>query len=695
MLLALADRRERIRHPIRILLLERGLEGAFEKVMGVGGDRAIIESKRFRGEPLTLSRLKDTDLVAIASESAVQAGGSTAPSTVIDALNNTGTATPLLAALLGEGKTDSGRTRDEFLISYLGREEARRWAPAKVGDRDKNLCGLATMLDGMNVEELAELRRDGIDFPTAKNYSPERLSAMTGFTTTDEVQPLRPHLIGEIFVLERLNSLNKIVRQNLLRLMWNAYPRCLQFLHRCREDFPHHRMTAQLSEAPKSASEPALEYSTLILFSDFLRCSGKASRPKARELLAALDRVNGQRGLPIRHNEFRQNQRTLAHLYWAAFEAEDGSPETAIKMVKEWAGHNLGDIQKDRWALDPFFVIPVSEVLQQIVTAFVGQQRYTEGYNAFLSLLFMAEQSEELEPAECLAKCSVAAGFALENAGEGKSALQQYERFRRLEAGLVKKQWLMRSANTTSRVRLDLLLAFAAKSLIVLMQSDSSVRRAAEASLIDLKQRTYGDSSSVPIASIYVQALILSDSELRILAGGKVPQRPIRNSKTLAELTGASKYYRKQADAFQELIASTVLLAESAIAFLDNDTRTAIPSWMVATQALKDAKRLDANLDHLAFWGAATLDLLTRILAANMESDFLRMTEVYLEAVEQVVENNGVFNHSMMDISLILLQYGVRLENDGDPTFMEKLTESTERMAYWAHERSKSSTNSG
>ena len=119
------------------------------------------------------------------------------------------------------------------------------------------------MLDGINLEELAALPREGIDFPTLRNYRAERLSVMTGFKSTDEVRPLSPHLIGEFFVLERLNSLHKIARQALVRLMWRGFPRCYQFIYRCRQDFPQHEMTALISEAPNSSSGrgPRLFYS--------------------------------------------------------------------------------------------------------------------------------------------------------------------------------------------------------------------------------------------------------------------------------------------------------------------------------------------------------------------------------------------------------------------------------------------------
>ena len=151
-----------------------------------------------------------------------------------------------------------------------------------------------------------------------------------------------------------------------------------------------------------------------------------------------------------------------------------------------------------------------------------------------------------------------------------------------------------------------------------------------------------------------------------MLAEGKVPQRGTTISKTLSELTKVSKEYLKASDRFHQLIASTVCLAGSAIAFLETDLRKAIQSWYVATDALKDAECLGPRMHPESIWAASTLDLLTRTLSANMEGDFSRTSEAYWKAAEQVVGKKGIFNESMMAISLLHVKYGVRLENEGD-----------------------------
>ena len=73
-----------------------------------------------------------------------------------------------------------------------------------------------------------------------------------------------------------------------------------------------------------------------MLFPDFLKCSmEKKLWAKARELLAAIDRVNGKPKTPVPSDKIRHNWRAQAHLYWAQCEAAEGHPETAIQMVKE------------------------------------------------------------------------------------------------------------------------------------------------------------------------------------------------------------------------------------------------------------------------------------------------------------------------------------------------------------------------
>ncbi len=700
MLLALSSRRETIRQRIRILLIERELGDAVEKVMGIGGDRAIVQSKRFREEPLFLGKLSDTNLMAIASDSATKAGRTSAGTTIIDDLNSADAATPLLAALVGEGNWRPGASREEFLRDYIYREEQSRWNPAKVNDSDKNLCALATMVNGIDVELLAVCQRDGIDLPTTRDYHSERLAAMTGFAATDEVHPLSPHLIGEFFVLERLTSLNKIARSTLLRLMWCDFPGSHLFVYRCRQDFPQHKMIPLISEAPSSSTELALGHSSLMLFHDFLKSAmKKESRARANELLAALDRVNGKRPTTLPSDKLRHNQRAQAHLYWAGCEAAEGRPEAAVQRVKDSVGHDLDDIPKTKWALELVFLIPLGELLQKLVATYSEQHRYADSDKAFQSLLFMAERSTVLEPVVCLTACAIHAADALENKGQGKDVLQRYERLQRIEASVHKKEWLFRppevSVTRECHSRLNLAVAVAAKSVVALSAKDDSLRKAAAEVLEELRRRTDEDSYYEQTASVYVQSLIISDPELRTLAACEVPQRRITISKPLSELTKVLKDRPKASNKFHELIASTACLAGSAVAFLENDLQNAIESWFIATIALKDAVCLDPRIYPESIWAAATLDLLRRMLSANMRSEFLQVSEAYWKAMAQVLENKGVFNECMMVIITLHAEYAARLEGEGDPSFAKKATDALETMAALSIKRASSEPSSG
>ena len=151
-----------------------------------------------------------------------------------------------------------------------------------------------------------------------------------------------------------------------------------------------------------------------------------------------------------------------------------------------------------------------------------------------------------------------------------------------------------------------------------------------------------------------------------------------------------SKEHLKASDRFHQLIASTLCLAGAAIAFLETDLRKAIHSWYVATDALKDAECLGPRMHPESIWAASTLDLLTRTLSEKLETEFSQLSEAYWKAAEQVAGKKGIFNESMMAIAMLHLKYGARLENDGDPSFMQKLNDSTARMAFLAENRDSS-----
>jgi hypothetical protein len=347
--------------------------------------------------------------------------------------------------------------------------------------------------------------------------------------------------------------------------------------------------------------------------------------------------------------------------------------------------------------------MPVGEVLQELVKAFAANDRWADSDKAFQSLLFMAEQSDVLEPAICLSKCTIQGAFALESIAQVKSALQRYERLKRLEASVGKKTWLFapnkenlkESLKKEFHARLELAVVLAAKFVIALAGNETSLRTAAAEALQDLRRRTYDKFSSEPVAPMYIQSLILSDPKLRVLAEGTVPTRETTMSKILPELRRVSEECLRPSDRFHKLIASTVCLAQSAIAFLESDLRKAIQSWYVATDALKDAERLGPRMHPESVWGAATLDLLTRTSSENMENEFLRLSEAYWKAAEQVAGQKGIVNQSMMAIMTLHAGYGARLESEGDPSFMQKLVDAHGRMAVLVRNKASSESSTG
>jgi hypothetical protein len=102
------------------------------------------------------------------------------------------------------------------------------------------------MTGGVAVKDLPIAGAEGL-LPSVDDYDPARLEAMTGRDATDRVSPLEPDLIGELFVLERLDPskhrrpADRKRAETLRRLGWSVNPQGMAwFLVSIHQDYPGH-----------------------------------------------------------------------------------------------------------------------------------------------------------------------------------------------------------------------------------------------------------------------------------------------------------------------------------------------------------------------------------------------------------------------------------------------------------------------
>ncbi len=251
-------------HCVRVLLIERAEDHSWKQRFltptGSGSKRTKhIESARF-DEALTLSRHTDEELIEIAS---CFVGNHGAPSVSREALAE---AIPELgdrrnaqmAAFLGDlisVDLSTARAGKLGLIQgMLDRERNKRWRVRGVNERDEALLALSTLTAGMTSEQFAGLE-EGELFPDKVTESLSRQSFLSG-GANDELRPLRPEILGNLFLLDTLYDDQGIFhrrrRDRLLSLAWSLQPdRVSTTISRAVADFPGHPAVRDLLGFPR------------------------------------------------------------------------------------------------------------------------------------------------------------------------------------------------------------------------------------------------------------------------------------------------------------------------------------------------------------------------------------------------------------------------------------------------------------
>ena len=151
---------------------------------------------------------------------------------------------PLFAAFLGDAyfRGENPRNWDAYaLVENVLEHEKRYWDRGGVTQPHINLCACATATGGVPGEWLEELSTRQM-----KNFWPrwqgnqtyKVLSAVYGDGIVDDIPPLEPDILGEVFFLQQWQSASRFERKRLHEYGSSMAPWFAEFIERVVSDFP-------------------------------------------------------------------------------------------------------------------------------------------------------------------------------------------------------------------------------------------------------------------------------------------------------------------------------------------------------------------------------------------------------------------------------------------------------------------------
>jgi hypothetical protein len=253
---------DRVRYPVRLLLLERRIQRFYEGTAfytdarkeewfnnflgGSRADQAAAQSTWFANgqTPIELGPLDPEHTWTIIRTFGKEKAQEEEKGQILGELQQIDSlCRPLYAAMLGDaiGADRSRRQWDASAIlrDVLAREEKMFWTPAGVSETDKDVLALVTMAGDIDTES-AFLPREIREMIKDEDFSPGRYRLISAGSTNTILRPLEPDIIGEMFVLEHLNPENSR-RDQIATMAWvgNSENMTL-FLLRATNDFPKH-----------------------------------------------------------------------------------------------------------------------------------------------------------------------------------------------------------------------------------------------------------------------------------------------------------------------------------------------------------------------------------------------------------------------------------------------------------------------
>lgn len=294
----LLSRTAELRHPVRLLFLERqrwdrsisldisakfSNDPAPEQKLsaGTGGHADWFKDlfEKSGGEPsdlyecafektgmIELKELDDDGLFSVVKGIAEREGGTLSldEDQVMERLKHFDpSGRPLYAYFLGEalqGGADVSTWNREDLLDYvLGREQSQRWQ-AEAGSDAEKLAVLATMVEGLNwkdckgiegVDVSADMRRKALSITHAPVEGVRNLP--------DIIPSLQPDVLGEWFVINALNEDLDVAE--MAELAWELDPLgMVRFLERLVHDFPAKSVAFELAAFKPDTDESCAYY---------------------------------------------------------------------------------------------------------------------------------------------------------------------------------------------------------------------------------------------------------------------------------------------------------------------------------------------------------------------------------------------------------------------------------------------------
>ena len=340
----LEQNRGSLKHPVRLLLLEReGLDTApWARQWATGSDIIHLMSALHKNQDREIGRITDDDLWAIVHSFAQKNQNRDGTLEALSRMDEQ--KRPLFAMLTGlamqEGKDPMGWNREEILGWFMDREENLFWKRDKVTEGDKLLLALATICGGIELEEgdqpetLGEMLNES-DF--------DRYRAMTGQPREEcrrRRAPLTPDIVGEYFVLRLFDEMddgkpiNNKAWKDILTTALDLRSEWMEFFARLVGDFLKDERADRLFELMENRMDgremDGHTVSFLFVFAFRLIAAGKLDR--ADEIMTKL--LDMESRMPPGASEIAKNYSMLSQNLISSY-GDAGKPEKGERIYRE------------------------------------------------------------------------------------------------------------------------------------------------------------------------------------------------------------------------------------------------------------------------------------------------------------------------------------------------------------------------